>query len=639
MIDIETYALAKAYTDKAIEGAGAIKGKNCVITEIEDVGNTHIVHFQWTLDDGTVETDTMTVEDGDLVEASETNGNIKINGVETQVYNDAEIKADIDAIDDIISTDEVTKEGNPLNFTTLSAQTAKSTILTCQPIQDFHGYDKPWTGGAGKNLLPMTVEGIKSANTTGTWSDNKYTINNIVFTILTDLSDNIIGININGTPTTVAYLVLCDYLNTTELASDIINGLVTSVSVTYRISSQSDFVAIQDLYNESVINDNGSNRRLSLRVNGAVDNKLYYPMIRLSTVSDSTFEPYSNLCPITGRTEIGILGCGVNLLDVNEYSGSEMYLPSRTFKVMGNYVHRNIIFSGSGVYNFKLFGIKDGIETAIDEAGYAVSLNDIRNYVGNYDYVRASGYSNNSSNRLSNIMLAFSDDNTDMAYEPYQESNDLTISLGQTVYGGTIDVENGVLVVDRGYFELDGSSDEQWEKAEPTSEIYHRRFLTKHLQSLGVTSNRVFDAISNEFKNSKAQDYDAQNGVFILRYVNNTNRIDITCDSITSVSDWETYLSNNPLQVCYELATPITVNLTPHTINLLKGVNNISTDGDKITLTYRDGKVATLGDLTSAVDELDSKIDESKILTDTATGDKYILVVTNGVLSVEQISN
>ena len=127
MIDIETYALAKAYTDKAIEGAGAIKGKNCVITEIEDVGNTHIVHFQWTLDDGTVETDTMTVEDGDLVEASETNGNIKINGVETQVYNDAEIKADIDAIDDIISTDEVTKEGNPLNFTTLSAQTAKST--------------------------------------------------------------------------------------------------------------------------------------------------------------------------------------------------------------------------------------------------------------------------------------------------------------------------------------------------------------------------------------------------------------------------------------------------------------------------------------------------------------------------------
>ena len=84
---------------------------------------------------------------------------------------------------------------------------------------------------------------------------------------------------------------------------------------------------------------------------------------------------------------------------------------------------------------------------------------------------------------------------------------------------------------------------------------------------------------------------------------------------------------------------PITINLTPHTINLLKGVNNISTDGDKITLTYRDGSVATLGDLTSAVDNLDSKIDESKILTDTATGDKYILVVSNGVLDIQQISN
>ena len=42
-------------------------------------------------------------------------------------------------------------------------------------------------------------------------------------------------------------------------------------------------------------------------------------MIRLSTVTDSTFEPYTNICPIHPHEEIKIGGCGINLFD-GEYS-------------------------------------------------------------------------------------------------------------------------------------------------------------------------------------------------------------------------------------------------------------------------------------------------------------------------------
>lgn len=63
-MDILTYALAKKYVDQALEGAGALKGKNCVIQNIEQITGGHRITFQWTLDNGTVETDYMDVMDG-----------------------------------------------------------------------------------------------------------------------------------------------------------------------------------------------------------------------------------------------------------------------------------------------------------------------------------------------------------------------------------------------------------------------------------------------------------------------------------------------------------------------------------------------------------------------------------------------
>ena len=64
-IDAKTLAASKKYTVETVEGAGAIKGKNCTIDSIVDITGGHRVTFKWTLDNGTVQTNIMDVMDGE----------------------------------------------------------------------------------------------------------------------------------------------------------------------------------------------------------------------------------------------------------------------------------------------------------------------------------------------------------------------------------------------------------------------------------------------------------------------------------------------------------------------------------------------------------------------------------------------
>jgi len=63
-MDLISYILSKKYADKLFAGGGAAKGKNCTIQSIEEIEGGNRVTFQWTLDDGTVQTDTLDVMNG-----------------------------------------------------------------------------------------------------------------------------------------------------------------------------------------------------------------------------------------------------------------------------------------------------------------------------------------------------------------------------------------------------------------------------------------------------------------------------------------------------------------------------------------------------------------------------------------------
>jgi hypothetical protein len=52
-----------------------------------------------------------------------------------------------------------------------------------------------------------------------------------------------------------------------------------------------------------------------------------------------------------------------------------------------------------------------------------------------------------------------------------------------------------------------------------------------------------------------------------------------------SLADYRTYLASNPFQLCYELATPLTYQLTPTQIEALTGANNIWASSGDVTVT------------------------------------------------------
>ena len=65
----EVYALLLGYINSTLQGGGALKGKNLVVTSIEDITGGKRINVQWTLDNGTVQTDHV-----DLVNGADGNG-------------------------------------------------------------------------------------------------------------------------------------------------------------------------------------------------------------------------------------------------------------------------------------------------------------------------------------------------------------------------------------------------------------------------------------------------------------------------------------------------------------------------------------------------------------------------------------
>jgi len=593
------------------------------------------------------------------VESSETNGNIKIDDTETPVYDDTAIK-------NALSTATQTVEGNPLSFTTLSAQTAESTLIDLEPIQDLHGYDYPWVGGAWKNLLPMTVAGIKSANTAGTWTDNAYTRNGVTFTILTDDDENVIGVKVTGTAIANTNLMIEDsnsLLNGLAGKEVIMNGCPSGGSEgTYSLIRYSADVEPINAY------DTGSgvtytypqtmtthNVRITIFSGFSIPTAgiIFYPMIRLATETDATFAPYTNLCPITGRTQVGIEGCGKNLIDssnaisglINPNIGSsidDVITSTRYSHSVAIDAKDGLVVSAKSkdisIFNYLLVMMYNNDKLAANYPMDFTNTTSTKSYIvqsNMYEKV-CLNYGAPAGVRVGTDIQGYIQlelGSTATPYEPYTQSNNLTIQFGQTVYGGTLDVEDGVLRV-LNIRVL--AKDLNWSKhTTGVNNVYYTSDLQSSIKKPVNSQTALDDFICSDYETTSWDYLFSAHRIGIG--VNADGRIAIGNENITQLTDFTNSIQDT--QICYPLAIPTEIQLTPHQISLLKGVNNISTDGDSITLTYRDGSVATLADVKALGDNLTQEIADSQILTDTVTGDKYRLIVTNGVLDIQQVSN
>lgn len=153
-----------------------------------------------------------------------------------------------------------------------------------------------WSEG-GKNLLPFDIADIIASNTGGTWSGNTYTRKGITFTVNDDGS-----ITCNGTATDIANVEV----GSMELSNQLVQSYGTLIltgcpsggsSTTYQMALHTTNGYIYDrgdgleLTSDMTFDEGGIS--VQIRSGYTASDLTFYPMIRLASITDDTYEPYA----------------------------------------------------------------------------------------------------------------------------------------------------------------------------------------------------------------------------------------------------------------------------------------------------------------------------------------------------------
>jgi len=162
------------------------------------------------------------------------------------------------------------------------------------------------------------------------------------------------------------------------------------------------------------------------------------------------------------------------------------------------------------------------------------------------------------------IRLASDTDPTYVPYKGYQ----VTVNLGGTYYGGTVDLVSGVFTVI--------STMDEYTWGDGTNATSRGNNITSKKFALSQMALNKEQSNKGDFANvTKNQKY------------NTTGTLHFFIDSDSSaVMFLPTDTDNSQsIQICYALATPITIQLTPQQVKALVGENHLSAplDGQEIT--------------------------------------------------------
>lgn len=329
------------------------------------------------------------------------------------------------------------KTGDVITFDNTSGIMAvKSAEVALEPIQDLHGYDKPWSGGNGKNLLPnswVTTSNngiIFTANADGTVTANNTATANAQLSI--QIPSSLVGdyyFTINAGNDTNAFAYIWD---------------VTANARAKQWNGTSACLNAEANNNREVQLVSGHTNRFVLYVSSGktLNNFVFRPMITAKTETNFTFEPYSNICPITGASDVEICVRGHNQWDeewevggINASTGENEASSNRIRSKNYIPVLPNTQYYIKGP--LQMYGY-DADKNFID-LFYTAGVSGTATTQANCHYARfrtVTGHTTYNNDISINYPSTFT------SYEPYN-GNTYTTSLGTTVYGGSVDVVAG----------------------------------------------------------------------------------------------------------------------------------------------------------------------------------------------------
>jgi len=434
-----------------------------------------------------------------------------------------------------------TASGSLVSFSDGADLPMPSFVCNIDAVQDLHGYDAPWVGGAGKNKLP----------------NNLTTVTAFGVTYVTQEDGSIIA---NGTSTGWANAQIATNLLLKGGEQYILSGIpnvngayITIVKANGESGSWSSTYATPSItisFNEDTL----VNVRLSASSGTVLNNAKYKPMIRLASVSDATFAPYSNICPISGHTGVNAWVSGVNVWD-EEWKISGLYLtPQKGIPVVPNTEYRFVSPTSASI------NVTTESGAYIAYIGYYAPGSTFRT-PSNCHYINFQ-ISTNIYGSTYNNDISINYPSTDTEYHAYN-SNSQTIQVSwQTeageVYGGEIDLVSGVLTVTHksqtGFTRGSQDSSNKLYKIGTISDI-------KTYTNANVISPYFIDSM---FEKLSVQGARAAETPSITHYI----KALYVGGYIGKEAELDTLLES--LQVKYELETPITYQLTPTQIKSLK---------------------------------------------------------------------
>ena len=443
--------------------------------------------------------------------------------------------------------------GEIASFVTDSVNDVSSLKVNLDPVQDLHGYSSPWVGGAGKQLLPNRAS---------------YSYNGITYTRNADGS-----VTVNGTATALSAYNLfqtSDVANLTPSETYHMR-LVGYEGTDIRMQAHSNDTWVAETYGTdksfTIPSDSTTNYvRLRVGQGTTINNVTVYPMVSKTTITE--WEPYENLCPITGFT-----GCDVNVSGKNLYGGTYLnywYLPLP---------QGTIVRARSDTTTRIEYCRAD--KTAIDYWTLQESNGYKKEFTLNEDTTYFRFYHSNSANCQITLV------NESWDYEPFGQNYPVSWQTeAGTVYGGTVDLVTGVLTVT-------GAKDTYDETASigMDSDLggYHRFYISNDniKKYTNYTSHMKANLCPTVNNYVYYGGFDGEMAVTAYSIMGNQgNWLYIISKTISTVADLKTFLTSNPLEVWYELATPQTYQLTPQQIQTLVGVNNVWSEQGDVELSY-----------------------------------------------------
>ena len=478
-------------------------------------------------------------------------------------------------------------KGSEVNFTATAPNPIPYLSVDIQGSQELNGYDKPWVGGRGKNLLPDILNGgaqsiVFNGVITLTVNDGKFVLNG--------------GRPDGGGRNTLKTMTITLPAGTYTLSKTTTNN--DAVPILEKREDNSIIVNLTSITSKTFTLDEETN--VFVGFNAYPDTQLtdYTIGVQLEKGDTATeWTPYENICPITSYDSATITQKSKNLFSGTLYNGqvgSDGTWSSSTTRLsnvssatdytlpikVGTYT---LSAQGSDLVRCTAL-VKSADGTIIDNYATSWQTMPLTFNVSQDGFLFFTLRASNTQQELDPTdytTVQVESGSTVTSYEPYEKTYEVELTNAGNVYKGTLDATSGKLVVESIVLELDGSSDEVWSVWNSNHFFYYVR----------LNSYVGFDPqimISNQFEwigyaiNGLAS---AQKGQFLTNSLDGVTwngNVSFLYDDVNNLNGFKTYIASNPIQLKIDI-TPQTYTLTPVQLSNFIGTNKITADAGNVT--------------------------------------------------------